>query len=183
MNEVWVELLDRQSRSFIGLKPEIFFILKGINLSVVTWTKKHLWILLNVITSKSSQNTECNMSWDCGYWWRLKLVLFSPPHQGEESNESAESSNNWEKQESIVLKLQKEFPNFDKQVSNVQKFTLGTKCLYYKRALEINHVKVLDAFCIFLIKSFLIKNMFIQRYNHNYDQCNYINNCELMYKT
>lgn len=34
---------------------------------------------------------------------------------GEESNESAESSNNWEKQESIVLKLQKEFPNFDKQ--------------------------------------------------------------------
>ncbi|XP_043428106.1 SWI/SNF-related matrix-associated actin-dependent regulator of chromatin subfamily A containing DEAD/H box 1 isoform X1 [Prionailurus viverrinus] len=34
---------------------------------------------------------------------------------GEESNESAESSSNWEKQESIVLKLQKEFPNFDKQ--------------------------------------------------------------------
>lgn len=35
--------------------------------------------------------------------------------KGEESSESAESSSNWEKQESIVLKLQKEFPNFDKQ--------------------------------------------------------------------
>ncbi|OBS82214.1 hypothetical protein A6R68_23797 [Neotoma lepida] len=35
--------------------------------------------------------------------------------QGEESNESAEASSSWEKQESIVLKLQKEFPNFDKQ--------------------------------------------------------------------
>lgn len=51
-------------------------------------------------------------------------VFLSPPFtpQGEESNESAEAGSSWEKQESIVLKLQKEFPNFDKQVRRVEVF-------------------------------------------------------------
>lgn len=49
------------------------------------------------------------------------LPLIITP-QGEESSESAEGSSTWEKQESIVLKLQKEFPNFDKKVRRVEVF-------------------------------------------------------------